>query len=151
MAELSWGDRVTIVSGKLAYILEELSQIRFLVEKAYVDKHPNVAQLESKIIDGVCDLFEMFSKEEHNRFHELFKAISNMSIDKVPFKYDPDADEYKNMRTSRDICLTALLDIRDRCKETWKFESSQATLFKKDVEVIVNAAITNQKRKDPTS
>jgi len=87
-ARKSWGEQVTIISGKLAFVLEQLSHIRFLVEKAFLNNHPNVNQLSEKIVDEICELLEMFSKEEHNRMHELFKSISNMSIDKVPFKYD---------------------------------------------------------------
>ena len=93
MANTSWGaksrgEQITIISGKLAFVLEQLSQIRFLVEKAFLDEHPNTDVLKEKIIDDLCELLEMYTKEEHNRMHELFKGISNMSIDKVPFKYD---------------------------------------------------------------
>lgn len=93
MTDLPWGrkslgEQITIISGKLAFVLEQLSHIRFLVEKAFIDEHPNVDVLSEKILDELCELVERFSKEEHNRMHELFKGISNMSIDKVPFKYD---------------------------------------------------------------
>ena len=127
MAEKSWGERVTIVSGKLTFVLEQLSHIRFLIEKAFHDEHPKVDQLSQKIVDEICELLEMFSKEEHNRFHELFKAISNMSIDKVPFRYDPETNEYKIMKTSRNIYLNALLDIRDLCRGKKELLSEDVT------------------------
>ena len=82
------GEQITIISGKLAFVLEQLSHIRFLVERAFGPGYVPTDKLSLQILDELCDLLEMFSKEEHERMHEIFKSISNMSIDKVPFKYD---------------------------------------------------------------
>lgn len=93
MLNIPWGHRtrgeqITIISGKLAFVLEGLSHIRFLVDNAFNDKTADVDALGDQIINELCELLERYSKEEHDRMHELFKSISNMSIDKVPFKYD---------------------------------------------------------------